>query len=152
MANRLETAARDLDPTAGIVSVLLAIPPSLALYFVAFFALIGSASADAIIWGIIISLLGGPVVFGWLLYGQPTHRQRVSAMFFYVAILAFAFPLAAFVGFALLNSSAGGGAFGLASGVVVMVLTGIVTWTVGLVCYLLSKRLRRDSSDGAAAG
>lgn len=94
-------------------------------------------------------------VFGYLLYQRPTVKAMVGGVSFWLAIEAFLAPFVFLVYtfvFASQEATTGAEQAGAAIGGIVLVAVAfLVGFPVGIVLYLVSRRLDTDGDEGAGA-
>lgn len=118
-----------------VISFLIAIVPSI----VAFFEL-AMATRSPSIWHLILPLIG----FTYLLYRYERNRNKTASMLFYLAVLAFLAPISVLIS-AFVYASEQTNSFGqmgaVFGGGIAVVVTAIAGFFIGVVLYLISKRV-----------
>ncbi|WP_257627596.1 zinc ribbon domain-containing protein [Haloplanus salinarum] len=101
----------------------------------------------------IVLVLGIPI-FGYLLYQRSTVKAMVGGACFWLAIEAFLTPLALLIytfAFASQESMTAAGQAGAAIGGIILVIVAfLVGFPIGVVLYLISRRLDVDADDSTS--
>lgn len=129
----------------AIAATVLALVPAFGAYMA-----VGIAASDVLVWVFFVAI----PVFGYLLYQRPTIKTMFGGMCFWLAVEVFLAPfilLIFTIGFASQEVGTAAGQAGAAiGGFLLVVVAFIVGLPVGIVLYLISRRL--DTSEQAASG
>lgn len=120
-----------------ITAFVIALVPAFGAYMV-----VSVGANDPLLWVFPLSI----VAFTYSLYGHEMIKGQVGAGLFWLAIEAFAAPIA-ILAFTVVYTSEQTGAFAQAGaalgGTVIFLITWFLSWTVGVVLYLVSRRFER---------
>lgn len=123
---------------AGLATAF-AILPAFGVY-----VLISFANYKAIPLAFVVAL----PIFAYLMYRKATKKSMASGMFFWLAVESFLTPLAAILytsSYAEAETQTAAGAAGAAiGGGIVTIFTFIIGVSIGVVFYLISRRLEPD--------